>query len=409
VVARGVLWGVGVGLGVAAVGQVIAFALFLAGGPSGSYVPYLRLGAVYVELFHHVGLEVRAAPLGGEPSFSIGLGVGLLLVPAGAVAILGLVGRRIRDPSPTAVGATVIAVAAGYAVVPFVSSFVANGRVPLPAAISAVGSVDVRVSAAAASAVPFGIAVVAVVMGALSAPVRAGPTSTGDARVANVVGGAVRAFALALLLSVVGLLALASVQPSFARGYAAVVDASDDWRGRVVVGGHAALLLPNQAIWVLVPAMGGCDEVVTQTLRIPFLCLWRVPATLPTIAGAETIDVTPTFGRPARGYLAFLLVPLVATVAGGMRAGAGARSTRMAVVLGAASGIIFAGLIAAVIGFARIEVRAAAAFLGSSILRLELGPELLRGTVLAAAWGIVGGGVGGAVSRYVGGAGTTAE
>jgi hypothetical protein len=92
-----------------------------------------------------------------------------------------------------------------------------------------------------------------------------------------------------------------------------------------------------------------------------------------------------------------------------MRAGSGARSTRTAVVLGAVSGILFAGLVAASIGFARIDVRAAGAFLGASVLRLDVGPELLRGTALAAAWGIVGGAVGGAVASYVGGAGTSAE
>jgi hypothetical protein len=409
--ARGLLWGLGIGLAVGAVGQLTAFVLFLAQGANGSYGPYLRLGAVYVELFHRVSLEVRALPLGEGPPLSVGLGLGLLLIPSAAVAVLGLAGRRIARSSPAGTGATVLGLAAGYAVVPFLLSFVGDGDVTLPASISAAASLEIRVSTTSALAVPFAMALVAVVIGTLSVPADAGSGSSGDALAAEAVRGGVRAFALGLLLSIVGVLVLASVQPWFARAYAAVIGAPDSWRGRVVVGGHAALLLPNQAMWVLVPAMGGCDEAVVDARRTPFLCLWRVPTTLPVTVAADAgiVGVEPTYRPPPRGYLAFLLLPLVATVVGGIRAGHGASSTRNAVVLGAASGLVFAGLVAAAIAFARIDVRATGGFLGDSVVRFALGPELLRGTGLAAVWGVAGGTVGGALSRYVRGTGTSTE
>jgi hypothetical protein len=407
--ARGLVWGLGIGLAVGAVGLVVGLALFLAQGANGSYLPYLRLGAVYTELFHRVGLDVRATPFGGGPPLSVAVGLGLMLVAVGAVAVLALAGSRLARSSSGWSWAGVLTAAVGYALVPFVLSFVGGGNVSLPDSISAAASLEIRVSAAQAFAVPFAMACVAVVIGALSAPVGTGTGSAGDALLADAVRGGVRAFALGLLLSIVGVLVVASVQPSFARAYAAAIGAPDGWRGRAILGGHAVLLLPNQAMWVLVPAMGGCDEAAVNAHGIPLLCLWRVPATLPVDVAVDTgiVGVEPEYRRPPSAYLAFIFVPLIATMAGGVRAGRGARSTRTAILLGGGSGLLFAALVAVGIAFARIDLRATGGFLGDSILRLGLGPELLRGSGLAAVWGIAGGAVGGALSRYVGGTGTS--
>jgi hypothetical protein len=409
--ARGLLWGLGIGLAVGAVGQVVALALFLAQGANGSYAPYLRLGAVYTELFHRVGLEVRATPLGGGSPLSVALGVGLLLVPAGAVMLLGMAGRRLARSSSVWAAAAVLTAAAGYALVPFLLSFVGGGEVSVPGSITRAASLEIRVSAVQAFGLPFAMACVAVVIGALCAPVSAGSGSAGDALLADAVRGGLRSVALGLLLSIVGVLVVASVQPSFARAYAAAIGAPDSWRGRAILGGHAVLLLPNQAMWLLIPAMGGCDEAAVNAHRIQLLCLWRVPATFPVDVAVDAgiVGVEPAYRRPPRAYLAFLLVPLVATIAGGIRAGRGTSSTPTAILLGGASGLLFAGLVAAGIAFARIDLRATGGLLGDSILRFGVGPELLRGSGLAAAWGISGGALGGSLSRYVRGTGTSTE
>jgi hypothetical protein len=426
--ARGFVVGLGIGLLVGAVGQAAAFALFVAEGANGSYLPYLGIGAVYVELFHHVGVELRALPAGGGSPLSIAIGIGLLSVLAVAVALLSAAGRRVAPMSAGIVAATVPAVALGYAIVPFGLSFVADARTS--GAVVGAASIEIGASKWAALLVPFAAACVAVTIGALSSP--AGPAtashtgssavaSTGtsaDALIADAVRGGVRAFALGLLLSAAGFLVLASVQPAVVDAYSAVIGAPDSVQGRIVVGGHAVLMLPNQAIWVLVPALGACDDIVVDGRTTPVLCYSRMPTGLSAdfTADATPVGVRPAFRRPPRGYLAFLLAPLVATIAGGVRAARRAGSARTAVVAGATSGVLFAGLVAAGIALARIDLRATGSLLGGSVVRVEFGPELLRGTLLAALWGVAGGAVGGLASRfvgrgprYVGGAGAITE
>jgi hypothetical protein len=214
-----------------------------------------------------------------------------------------------------------------------------------------------------------------------------------------------------MMLTVVGVLVVASVRPSFVRAYGSVIAAPDSVKGRLVIGGHAALLLPNQVMWVLVPAMGACDEAVVDGRGTPFLCYWRSPTDLPvTIAvDAGYLPKSPRFHPPSRAYVGFLLVPLLATVAGGVRAARGAVTGRGRALSGAASGVVFAAGVGAAIALSRIDLVATGGFLGRSALRLTLGPELVRGTVLATAWGLAGGAIGGLLAHYVGGTGTSSE
>jgi hypothetical protein len=340
---------------------------------------------------------------------SVALGAALLLVSGGAIVLLGLVGRRlVRNEAGVPAAGLVAAVALGYAVVPFAAAFLARGTLALPVDLTIGANVlEVDVSPAPAFLLPLAIAAAAATTGALSAGAASAPP--GDAAISGVVLGGVRAFGLALLLSVVGVLVLASLQPSFARAYGSVITAPDSVRGRLVVGGHAVLLLPNQAMWVLVPAMGACDEAVVDGRGTPFLCYWRSPADLP---GAFAVDAgyvprTPALRPPPRAYLAFLLVPLLATIGGGFRAARRAASIGGRAASGAASGVVFAALVAVGVVLSRVDLEATGALFGASTLRLSLGPELVRGTALAAAWGIAGGAVGGVAARYVGGTGTS--
>jgi hypothetical protein len=408
--------GLGIAALVALVGQLVGLALYLAQGANGPFGPYARLGAAYVELFHHVVVALRVDAAGGSP-WSVDLGIALLLVTAGAIVGVGLAGRRlVADAAGMRPVAVVGALAAGYAVVPFLAAFVAHGSVAVPATLAFVGRVlSVGVSGAQAFALAFAIAAGAGAVGALSAGSRS-PTRA-DATVADVVLGAARALALALLLSVVGLLVLASVQPSLARAYGSVIAAPDSAAGRAVLAGHAVLLAPNQAVWVLVPAMGACDEVVVNGTATPFLCYWRSPTELPSgvavDAGAPAASpssaASPTFRALPRAYLAFLLVPLLSTIGGGIRAARHGDSIGSRLLAGAASGIVFAAFVAVAIALSRVDLAASGAVLGRTALRLSVGPELVRGTALAAAWGIGGGALGGALSRYVGGTGTITE
>jgi hypothetical protein len=396
--------GVGVSAAVALAGQAVALVLFLLRGAHGSYGPYLRLGALYVELFHHVDVELRLGSAAGR-SLSVALGAALLLVTAAAAVALAALGARLarRATGPRAAG-LVLALAGGYALVPLVAAFLARGSVVVPLPVG-VTLREIDVPAPSAFALAFATAAAAAAIGAISAGAAA--DSPGDVAVADAVLGGVRAFALGLVLSVAGVLVLGSLRPSFVRAYASVMTAPDSLRGRAVVVGHAVLLLPNQAMWVLVPAMGACDEAVVDGRATPFLCYWRSPAGVPA-ADAGAFGRSP-FRAPSRAYLAFVLVPLLASVGGGLRAARRAATIRARLLTGAGSGLVFAALAAAAIALSRIEFLARGAFLGTSTVRLSVGPELIRGSLLAVAWGIGGGAVGGLASRYVGGTGTTSS
>jgi hypothetical protein len=400
--------GAGISAVVALLGQAVALVLFLLRGATGSYEPYLRLGAIYLELVHHVDVAVRLEAAAGGRPLSIGLGIAVLLVTAAAVAALATAGARLARRTAGTAG-LVVALAAGYAVVPFALAFAARGVLTPPVDLGIGASLhEMGVAAGSAFVLPFAIALAAAALGGIRAGVVSGASD--DAVVADVVAGGVRAFLLASILSVAGVLVLASVRPSFVHAYGSVIAAPDGVRGRVLLAGHAALLLPNQAVWVLVPAMGACDEVVIDGSARPFLCYWRSPAELPVTVAADTGVVPGSSARsPSPAYLAFLLVPLVATVGGGVRAARQASTRRGRAVAGAVSGLVFAGIAAAAIALSRVDLDATGAFLGASTVRVSVGPELLRGTAMASAWGVAGGALGGLVARYVGGTGTINE
>jgi hypothetical protein len=409
---RALAYGLGISLAVAALGQAVGLALYLARGASGGYGPYVRLGAVYVELFHHVPVAV-AAPAGAGRPLSAQISIALLLVTGGAAVALAAAARRLPvRASGVAAMVALGAIALGYAAVPCLLALASRGRVPLPGGVRiGAGSVVLDVSAAAAFVTALSIAAVSAAFGALSGPTGRGERQAeGDAVTADVVAGGLRSFALALVLAVAGTLVLASVQPALARAYLGVIGSPDSPRGKVVAAGHAVLLLPNQALWALVPATGACDEVAVNGEATPFLCAWRMPTepTFPTLADG-TPRPNPRFRPPPRGYLAFLLVPLAATILGGVRAARGATSRSARIARGAASGVVFAALVAAAIALARVDLTITGGFLGARAVRLTVGPELLRGTALALAWGIAGGAAGGVAARYLEGTGTSSE
>jgi hypothetical protein len=107
-----------------------------------------------------------------------------------------------------------------------------------------------------------------------------------------------------------------------------------------------------------------------------------------------------SFGNAPPGYLAFLLVPAIATIMGGRWAGSvSERSGGAAAAIGAAAGAVFA---VAMLG----------AILASSITlsygadpdavgrggHLWIGPDPVTGTLVALAWGVIGGSIGAASS-----------
>jgi hypothetical protein len=212
-----------------------------------------------------------------------------------------------------------------------------------------------------------------------------------------VLGGGWRMFLLALALSYVGLFvagiaqpdeALALATPSTARYVDTVFERPGP--GSALLAHHLALS-PNEAIWTFVPAAGACD-VIRGSERSDVLCYGRFPTFVP---GGEV-----AFGNAPPGYLAFLLVPAIATIVGGRWAGSvSGRSGAAPAAVGAAAGVVFAVLMLGAIVASSITLTFGAdvdaARRGG---HLWIGPDPVTGTLVSLAWGVIGGAIGGATS-----------
>jgi hypothetical protein len=107
------------------------------------------------------------------------------------------------------------------------------------------------------------------------------------------------------------------------------------------------------------------------------------------------------FGNAPPGYLAFLLVPAIATIVGGRWAGsASERSASGSAAVGAAAGVVFAVVMlgAIVVSSITLSYGTASEAVGRSG-HLWIGPDPVTGTLVALTWGVAGGALGGAMKR----------
>jgi hypothetical protein len=108
------------------------------------------------------------------------------------------------------------------------------------------------------------------------------------------------------------------------------------------------------------------------------------------------------FGKAPPGYLAFLLVPAIATIVGGRWAGSVSVGSRAApAAMGAAAGVVFAAVMfgAIVISSITLTYGADPEAVGRGG-HLWIGPDPVKGTLVALAWGVIGGALGGVTSRF---------
>jgi hypothetical protein len=205
-------------------------------------------------------------------------------------------------------------------------------------------------------------------------------------------------FLFALALSYVGLFvagiaqpdeAVALATPSTAR-YVDTVFARPG-PGSALLAHHLALS-PNEAIWTFVPAAGACD-VVRGSERSDVLCYRRFPS-------FDRSSGEVAFGNAPPGYLAFLLVPAIATIMGGRWAGSvSERSGGAAAAVGAVAGAVFAVVMLGAILASSITLSYGAD--PDAVGRgghLWIGPDPVTGTLVALAWGVIGGSIGAASS-----------
>lgn len=409
---------------IALLGQGAAFALRLVSSGRLSGAASARLGWLYVGAFHHIPIVVELSELdigrltgGVTPgstlpttgSASGELGVALLLVTGLAAWLLFLAGRRAASVggggsiARALIGA---AVSLGYALPIFALSLLVRLRTDLAFGTLASGRLDARLSPVPALVLPFLLAAIAGGAGGFVSA--AGGASDRARRTMGALAGGWRMLLLAIGLSFAGLFVAGAVQPD---GPAATLTPSTATYFRTVFDrplagpalfAHHVAAMPNEGLWTLVPAMGGCDGA-SGSVSAPFLCYWRFPesVTLPVAdaGGVSTaVSARVDFGSAPPLYFAFLLVPAAAAYWGGRHGASRARANRRreASAVGAAAGVVFAGLVGAVGWLSTVSATYAADFQGrGGAGSVRAGPFSLSGTALALAWGTAFGWLGG--------------
>jgi len=407
-------------LSITAIGQVLAFLAWSVADTGASAAAVVRLGWMYFGAFHHVAIELDVSDLdlvapGAAPgTTSLSIGVALLSVTAVAAYLLFRAGRSVADRAGGSVGARVLlgaGVAPSYALPAFVAALLVDVTTPLRAGAFATGELHVALSPWQALVFPFAIAAASGAAGGFRSAFGAEGRSEDVRRIAAASAGAVRMLVVGLGLSLAGLFVAGVVQPdepvalltpSTARYFDTVFERPA--AGLAILGHHLAVV-PNEAVWTLVPAMGACDGVRGSASR-DLLCYSQFPNRLDTTVPAlQGLAVSSPFGpvifrRAPAGYLAFLLVPVAATLLGGRLAGRrfGA-SLRERALVGVTAGAMFALSIGVLSVLSSITVGYGAAFGGDgSAGWIVVGPNVVTGTLCALAWGCAGGALGAATS-----------
>jgi hypothetical protein len=401
----------------AALGQLAAFAVYFVGNTPGSAGTFAKLGWFYFDWFHHIeltasipNLSLPGIPQAGSllPGSSIGyrLGLALMLGTFVAVWLLYGAGKAVADRADGGGVARVfhgLKVAPVYALCCYLVSLFVSLKVALPANQLATGTIEVKSSALESFVIPLLLAAAAGAAGGLrSGRYELLTRGLWGRRTSGALAGGFRMFVLGIVLSFVGLLVLAVVQPDATRDYFRTVSKPQVDETAVIIG-HHVLVLPNQSMWVLVPAMGGCDGVYGTGISTTFLCYWHYPKQVSLgnvspgtiLSGAATVRTQ--YGTAPIGYFLFLLVPALSVLLGGRHAvRKRARFRSEAIAVGAAAGVVFALLVAAGSWLASFSAGLSANVAGfSTDVSVLVGPDVVIGGLIALAWGIVGGGIGG--------------
>jgi len=404
----------------AVVGQAAAFVLYFVGERPGSVGTFAKLGWFYFDWFHHIALSASVPNISlpdlpatggllpGGASIRLHVGMALMLGTFLAVWLLFGAGKAVADRADGGGVARVLhglKVAPVYALPSFLLSQLVSLNVTIPPTAFATGSVEVKSSAAQSFLIPLLIAAAAGAAGGLrSARYELLTRGPWGRRVSGALAGGFRMFMLGIVLSFVGLLVLAVVHPDATKAYFRVVSEPPEDETALIIG-HHVLVLPNQSLWVLVPAMGGCDGVHGTGVSSTFLCYWKYPEQVSVSVGGGPPDsvlsglpqAQTEFGTVPIGYFLFLLVPAISVLLGGRHAVRKRASFRYeAIAVGAAAGVAFGILVAAGSWFGSLSAGVSGNMAGiASNVSVRIGPDVVIGGLIALVWGIVGGGIGG--------------
>ncbi len=376
-------------LPVALAGQALAWAGYLISGAYGP-VSWLKIGFAYALTSVRVPFEVTQRDLGGpEAARTETMEVALGALTVAVVVLAFRAGRdqaRGLERRPLAAAASGAVVGVGFAVPSLLIA------VPVRLAFPGVGLASVRPVLWAAFAVPLVVGSAIGAAGGLAASRERLEVSTWGERVVAGVRGGTTALWTGLALAFLVFLLVAAVQTGVTRAYGRAMGGAG--AGGAVAVVHHALLLPNQSAMVLSASMGSPVEFTAgtrgATIGIAGIDRTGEGSLLFGLIGLDE----GRLGLPA-WFWVFLAVPLVATIAGGRRAGEGARSPLARTASGALAGAVYALGVTLTAWAATLVVPVLTALFGGPA---RLGPDLGRTFVLALAWGLAGCSAGALVS-----------
>jgi hypothetical protein len=303
-------------------------------------------------------------------------------------------------------------VAVPYAVIVLLVSFLAHFSPNFPGTSGVSGRLSFRPSYLAAILWPL-------VLGALMGFV-GGFRSGGEdvrrsgepwtRRLRGAIAGGWAMLLVGLLAAYVAVLLLGLVQPE-ARPFGTNIDTEGGASSLASSSILTVLTVPNRGALVLFPSMGSCLTASIRSSGFGFsFCFLSYQHFLPSSQGLARLGqanpltgTTPSLPAAPVGYYAFLLVPLVAVLFGGMVAARRARaeSRAEAAGVGALAGVAFGLLALVTVVLASLTVRASAGGLGAAPLggsgtaSASAGPDIVSSVLLALLWGAAGGALGG--------------
>jgi hypothetical protein len=414
----------------AIVRSVIAFAVVLllsaaivllaeADDPSGlAFFEILKVIGLVFYAFHHAGIQAEIArldipqtpenPLFGSVDFSITISLALML---GTFLGLWLLYRGGRSVART-VGGVAWAralhgakVAIPFALLAFAMSFVATFSIELPESqfLPTGGPFVFGPSPIAALLWPLALGIVAGGVGGVASAERWMAPEGRGARIRAVVRGGLLMTFYAVALAFVGYLVVVAVNPDLPLPFSPEFfqEVASQGLGGINLLLITILVIPNIAVWVLIPAMGGNVGFSVAGASFEFLSYTQFPTG--SIAAQEPSALVPIPGLPQfdtapAPYFLFLLVPLVAALLGGWWAArrAPARSPGDGAAVGALAGVVFAAALTLLVVLASIGIGFSGGVAGFvQTGRGHVGPPFLLGALLALVWGAVFGAVGG--------------
>jgi zinc-ribbon domain len=381
----------------------------------------VRSGALTFFQFHNAAIEFDFPPLpvpggedpfGGQVDFGARFSATLMLGALAALWLLFLGGRatarRVGGEGWTR-PIHGLKIAVPYALLALGYSFLAQVTidVPLPGFPAGADPPSVGVSILSAVWWPLLFGLLAGAAGGISTgPVLRDRRRTGERRARGVISGGWRMAGLALAFSFAGLLVMAVVKPDDTAAYFELVGAGDLATGASIIIA-TAMLVPNMSTGITAASMGGSMGMDFFGSSCPLISYVKFPLGATDAPVAEPspfalCDSLPVeFGIAPIGYFLFLLVPIAATLLGGMWAArrAEAATTGEATAVGAMAGVAFSIVLLGFMLLARItaqvDIPFVTGFLGGG--GIAVGPDLLSGTLLAVVWGAAGGALGGLI------------